>query len=67
MNLEPHEMTDRLLRALESPNLRILGHPTGRMLLHREGYPFDFETRRLHGRRTRTCTWRSTPVPSGST
>ncbi len=43
MNLEPAEMTDRLLRALESPNIRILGHPTGRMLLHREGFPFDFE------------------------
>jgi DNA polymerase (family 10) len=43
MNLEPQEMTDRLLRALESPSLRILGHPTGRMLLHRDGYPFDFE------------------------
>jgi len=43
MNLEPAEMTDRLLRALESPNVRILGHPTGRMLLHRDPYPFDFE------------------------
>ncbi len=43
MNLEPAEMTDRLLRALESPNVRILGHPTGRMLLHRDAYPFDFE------------------------
>jgi DNA polymerase (family 10) len=43
MSLEPQEMTDRLLRALESPSLRILGHPTGRMLLHRDGYPFDFE------------------------
>jgi DNA polymerase (family 10) len=43
MNLEPAEMTDRLLRALESPNIRILGHPTGRMLLHRDAYPFDFE------------------------
>lgn len=36
-------MTDRFLRALESPSLRILGHPTGRIILHREGYPFDFE------------------------
>ena len=43
MNLEAAEMTDRLLRALESPNVRILGHPTGRMLMHREPYPFDFE------------------------
>jgi DNA polymerase (family 10) len=43
MNLEPAEMTDRLLRALECPHLQILGHPTGRMLLHREGFPYDFE------------------------
>ncbi len=43
MNLEAAEMTDRLLRALESPSVRILGHPTGRMLMHREPYPFDFE------------------------
>ena len=43
MSLEPAEMTDRLLRALECPHLRILGHPTGRMLLQREGYRFDFD------------------------
>jgi DNA polymerase (family 10) len=43
MNLEPREMTDRLLRALESPSIRVLGHATGRMLLHRDPYAFDFE------------------------
>ena len=43
MNLEPAEMTDRLLRALECPHLRVLGHPTGRMLLHRDPFPFDFD------------------------
>jgi len=43
MNLESAEMTDRLLKALECPHLRVLGHPTGRMLLHREPFPFDFE------------------------
>ena len=43
MNLEAGEMTDRLLRALECPHLRILGHPTGRILLHRDPFPFDFE------------------------
>ena len=42
LNLESAEMTDRLLRALESPNLKLLGHPTGRQLLRREAYPFDF-------------------------
>ena len=43
MSLESAEMTDRLLRALECPHLRILGHPTGRLLLHRDPYPYDFE------------------------
>ncbi len=42
-NLEPPEMTDRLLGALESPSLRIVGHMTGRMLLQRESYLFDFD------------------------
>ncbi|MGH7915722.1 MAG: PHP domain-containing protein [Candidatus Binataceae bacterium] len=43
MNLDAPEMTDRLLRALESPSIRVLGHATGRLLLHREPYAFDFE------------------------
>jgi DNA polymerase (family 10) len=43
MNLEAAEMTDRLLRALECPHLRALGHPTGRILLNRDAYPFDFD------------------------
>jgi DNA polymerase (family 10) len=43
MNLEPQEMTDRLLKALECPHLRVLGHPTGRLLLVREPFPFDFD------------------------
>jgi DNA polymerase (family 10) len=43
MNLESAEMTDRLLRALECPQLRILGHPTGRLLMQREPFPFDFD------------------------
>jgi len=43
MNLEAPEMTDRLLRAIECPHLRVLGHLTGRILLHRDPYPFDFD------------------------
>jgi len=42
-NLEPDAMTDRLLRALECPQLKVLGHPTGRLLLHREPFSFDFD------------------------
>jgi DNA polymerase (family X) len=44
MNLEPPEMTDRLLRALESPSLRIVGHATGRLLLQRDAYVYDFDS-----------------------
>lgn len=37
------EMTARLLRAVENPYLRILGHPTGRKLLRRDPYVFDMD------------------------
>src|SRR5438552_4734793 len=37
------QMTDRLLRAISNPNVSIIGHPTGRILLRREGYSFDCE------------------------
>jgi DNA polymerase (family 10) len=43
MTLEPAEMTDRMLKALENPWLRIIGHPTGRILMHRDSYIYDFE------------------------
>jgi DNA polymerase (family 10) len=43
MNQESAEMTHRLLRAMECPQVRIIGHPTGRILLHRDPAPFDFE------------------------
>ena len=35
------EMTARVLRALENPFTRILGHPTGRLLLRREPFALD--------------------------
>ncbi len=35
------EMTDRVLRAIEHPYVRILGHPTGRLLLRREPFALD--------------------------
>ncbi len=35
------EMTARVLRAIENPNVRILGHPTGRLILRREPFAID--------------------------
>jgi DNA polymerase (family 10) len=43
MNLERAEMTERLLAAIENPYTQILGHPTGRLLLRRESFPYDME------------------------
>ncbi|PYX82465.1 MAG: DNA polymerase/3'-5' exonuclease PolX [Acidobacteria bacterium] len=42
-NQEPAKMTDRLLRAIENPNTSVIGHPTGRVLLRRDAYPFDVD------------------------
>jgi DNA polymerase (family X) len=35
--------TERLVRAIENPYTTILGHPTGRLLLSRKGYPIDYK------------------------
>ncbi len=37
------QMTDRLLRAIECPWVDVLAHPTGRLILKREGYKYDFD------------------------
>jgi DNA polymerase (family 10) len=43
MNLDAAEMTERLLAAIENPYTQIIAHPTGRLLLRREAYPYDME------------------------
>jgi DNA polymerase (family 10) len=40
---EAGQMTDRVLRALESPWVDVLGHPTGRLLLKRDGLRLDMD------------------------
>jgi DNA polymerase (family 10) len=37
------EMTDRIVKALKNPYVSILGHPTGRLLLQRDGYRIDYD------------------------
>jgi DNA polymerase (family 10) len=37
------EMTERMLRALDDPHVTFLGHMTGRKLLGRSGYTFDYD------------------------
>ncbi len=40
---DPARMTDRLLTAIACPWVDVLGHPTGRLILKREPYGYDFE------------------------
>ena len=37
------QMTDRILRAIASPVVDVVGHPTGRLLLRRDPYRVDIE------------------------
>jgi DNA polymerase (family 10) len=43
MTMPGEEMTERLLKALANPYVRILGHPTGRHILKRDPFNFDIE------------------------
>ena len=35
--------TDRIVKAMENPYVTVIGHPTGRIIGSREGYPVDME------------------------
>ncbi|WP_373520683.1 helix-hairpin-helix domain-containing protein [Aquiflexum sp.] len=41
LGMDRKKATARLIKAIENPYTTILGHPTGRLLLRREGYPID--------------------------
>ena len=42
-NQDEAQMTDRILRAIAHPYVDVIGHPTGRLILKRDGYRFDVE------------------------
>ena len=41
--MNEEKATSRLITAIENPYTTILGHPSGRLLLSRSGYPVDFK------------------------
>ncbi len=43
LGMSEEKATERLLKAIQNPYTKILGHPTGRLLLRREGYPIDHQ------------------------
>lgn len=44
LSMSPADATERLIRAVRNPHTTMLGHPTGRLLLSREGYAPDMPT-----------------------
>jgi DNA polymerase (family X) len=49
------ELTTRVVRAMQNPYVRVIGHPTGRLLGDREPYDIDFDEVMKEAARTRTC------------
>ena len=43
LKMSEEKAMQRLMTAIENPYTTILGHPTGRLLLSRKGYPIDHE------------------------
>ncbi len=43
LKMDKEKATIRLIKAIENPYTTILGHPTGRLLLSRKGYDFDYK------------------------
>ena len=43
LKMSEDKATERLVKAIENPYTTILGHPTGRLLLSRNGYPIDYK------------------------
>ena len=41
LSMSEEKANERLIKAIENPYTTILGHPTGRLILSRSGYPID--------------------------
>ena len=43
MKMDRQKMTERMIKAMQNPNVDIISHPTGRILKKRDEYQIDFE------------------------
>src|SRR5262249_18837498 len=48
-------LTARVVKAMQNPYVRVIGHPTGRLINDREAYDLDFDAVMKEAARTRTC------------
>jgi DNA polymerase (family 10) len=54
-NMDRDAMTARVVKAIQNPHVRAIGHPTGRLLGDRDAYDLDFDIVMREAARTRTC------------
>ena len=54
-NQDKATLTMRVVRAMQNPYVRVIGHPTGRLLGDRDPYPLDLDEIMKEAARTRTC------------
>ncbi len=48
-------LTARIIKAMQNPHVRVIGHPTGRLLGDRDAYDLDFDEIMTEAARTHTC------------
>ena len=48
-------MTERVVKAMRHPRVRVIGHPTGRLLGDRDAYELDMDVVMAEAARTHTC------------
>lgn len=53
-NMPEKDMTARIIKAMENPNVDILFHPTGRLIQKRDAYKVDMDALLKAAKRTRT-------------
>jgi DNA polymerase (family 10) len=54
-NMDRDAMTARVVKAIQNPHVRVIGHPTGRLLGDRDAYDLDIDIVMREAARTRTC------------
>jgi len=53
--MNKNDMTNRLIRAIENPNIDAIAHPTGRIIQKREEYKIDFDKIFKVAKKTKTA------------
>ena len=48
-------LTERIVKAMRHPQVRVIGHPTGRLIGDRDSYELDMDVVMAEAARTRTC------------